>query len=253
MHALIVDDEELARVTLRALIKEFCPAVTRLTEASNVLQAVELIKSKAPQLVFLDIEMPNISGLQLPSFFQEGELDFQIIFTTAYSQYAVEAFRLSAVDYLLKPISIDQLQVAVEKAKKQAQFNTKPITALQENLQHQSIRRLVVPTSDSLEFIAVEQIRWFMAQGAYTEIHLYNNQKILVSKNLKTFQKLEDYSHFFKPHRSYLINVHSIQRFSQTDNVIVLDNKETVPLSKRKKKAFLALIKTLDLGYQGGI
>lgn len=246
MHALIVDDEEFARITLRELIKEFCPEITTLTEASNVLQAVDIIKTKSPNLVFLDIEMPNISGLQLPSFFTEDTLDFQIVFTTAYSQYAVEAFRLSAVDYLLKPISIDHLQIAVKKAKEQQKLNNKNITTLQENLNHQLIKKLVVPTSDSLEFIDVEEIRFFAAQGAYTSIHLYSDRKILVSKNLKTFQKLEEYSHFFKSHRSYMININSIQRFSQVDNLIILDNKEEIPLSKRKKNDFMNLIKQLD-------
>lgn len=249
MHVLIVDDEDFARITLRELLKEFCPEVTMILEASNVLQAVETIKNQSPKLVFLDIEMPNISGLQLPTFFKEDELDFQIVFTTAYSQYAIEAFRLSAVDYLLKPINIEQLQEAVKKVKKHQQLHQKSIVALQENLNNQLIKRLVLPTAEGLEFIAVDQIRFIAAEGAYSNIHLYPNRRIMVSKNLKTFQKLEEYSHFFKCHRSYIINVNAIKRFSQIDHLIVLDNDKTVPLSKRKKSTFLSLVKTLDIGF----
>lgn len=252
MKAIIVDDENLARRSLRQLIQEFCPEIVLLGEAASVAEALKLIKENPPELIFLDIEMPTISGLQLPSLLQAElpKLKLHIIFTTAYSKYAVEAFRLAAIDYLLKPININQLQEAIQKAKDQQDQNLEALPVLQENLASSYIKRLVIPTSKGLEFLAVDQIRMLVAEGSYTNIYLYDGRRLVVSKNLKEFQKLEAHSHFFKCHRSYLINVNAIRQFSQVDGqYITLDNGEKVPLSKRRKALFLDLIKKRDFGF----
>lgn len=245
MRALIVDDEALARTTLKAFVEDYCPEITIVGEAANVPEAIKLISKLKPNLVFLDIEMPKISGLELPSFFEKEELDFQIIFTTAYSQYAVEAFRLSAVDYLLKPIDIEQLQEAVQKAlaKKAQPIQQENIRALQENLRDNNLKRLVIPTTEGFEFIAIKDIESLQAEGSYTNISLSNKQSFIVSKNLKEFQKLEQYGHFFKCHRSHIINMHAIKQFVRTDGgYIIMKSGQMVPISKRRKNDFLELI-----------
>jgi len=248
MRALIVDDEALARTTLKAFIEDYCPELTIVGEASNVPEAIKLIGKLNPALIFLDIEMPKISGLELPSFFEDDELDFQIIFTTAYSQYAVEAFRLSAVDYLLKPIEIEQLQEAVQRAieHKTPATQQKNIKALQENLNDNHLQRLVVPTADGFEFIEIKDIESLQAEGSYTKIKLSNKKTLIVSRNLKEFQKLEQYGHFFKCHRSHIVNLSAIKQFVRTDGgYIVMNTGDNIPISKRRKNEFLELIEQL--------
>lgn len=246
MKVLIIDDESLARKTLQSFIEEYCTDLQIVGQAANVPEAIKLIAQKKPELLFLDIEMPKISGLELLSFFEQDEVDFQIIFTTAYSQYAVEAFKLSAVDYLLKPINIKQLQSAVKKATINQKVQQQSISALQENLKQQNIQRIVFPTSNGFDFFDVENIKMLKAEGAYTEAHLSNGQKLLVSKSLGEFAKLEKYGPFFKCHRSYMINTNKIKQYYRNDGgYIILKTGEKVPLSKRRRNDFMTILEKM--------
>jgi two-component system LytT family response regulator len=244
MKALIVDDEYLARTTLHKLIVEFCPAITSVEEAEDVPHAISHIRASKPDIVFLDIEMPGISGIHLVDYLDKKELTFKIIFITAYSKYAVEAFRLSAIDYLLKPVSINELKKAVEKT----YVGNKNIEVLQENLKDNEIKRIVVSTGSGREFIRVQDIYYLEAEGAYTYIHLKSGKRLIISKGLKEFKQLSDNGLFFKCHRSYMINIAFIKGLTTEKGLfIILEKEQSIPLSKRKKTEFIDLVNQLDL------
>lgn len=172
---------------------------------------------------------------------------FATIFTTAYSDYALQAFQVSAVDYLLKPIQIDLLIKAVEKAQKQLEtaLPAKPIQTLQINLQNTHITRLALPTAEGFVFIEVVDIICLKAEGAYTEVVMTENKKYLVSKNLKSFENILTHSWFFRPHRSYFINLNKVKQYNKQDGgYIVMDSDDTINIAKDRKDAFLKVYQT---------
>jgi two-component system LytT family response regulator len=203
MKALVVDDEARARRILEELLKEYCPQVTEIITAEDVPSAVKAINQYKPVLVFLDIEMPQFNGFQLFDFLHE--VNFATIFTTAYSEYAIQAFQVSAIDYLLKPIQVDLLIKAVEKAEKQVEntLPTQQIQTLQENMQSPYIKRLALPVAEGLVFIEVKDIVCLKADGSYTEVVLGKNKRYLVSKNLKSFEDVLVHSFFFRPQKAF--------------------------------------------------
>ena len=250
LKAIIVDDEERARNTLSTLIHEFCPEVIVQEKCSNVPDAVEKIKALKPDLVFLDIEMPEYNGFELFDFFDE--ITFEVIFVTAYDQYAIKAFEVSAVDYLLKPVEIELLQKAVQKAEKRNSLNdTKgQISILKSTYKGEDIKKIALPLMDGLTFVELSDIALFMADGAYTNVVFKNKNKILVSKRLKFFEDLlENRPVFFRAHRSSLINLNSMQKYFKGKNVILMDNGIEISLSRDRKQEFENLLKELEISY----
>ncbi|MFY0675382.1 MAG: response regulator transcription factor [Bacteroidia bacterium] len=245
MRAIIIDDEGKARRILEALIDQNCEDVDVVGVADDVPSGVKAINKEYPDVVFLDIEMPGYSGFQLLDFFDE--IDFDIIFTTAYSEHALKAFEVSAIDYLLKPIQIDQLVKAVNKvrAKKAAQINEK-IDTLKENLKGNKIAKIALPVADGLLFVKPEEILYLKAESSYTNIYLIENKTILVSKTLKEFEKLIDHPHFMRIHRSYFVNLNHIKQYYKSEGGhIEMINGDIVYFSKDKKEEMLAAFKTL--------
>lgn len=244
LKAILVDDEESARNVLTNLLTRFCPQIEIIQSCTNVLSAVEAIKEHQPDVVFLDIEMPNYAGYELVSFFEN--VNFEIIFVTAYDKYAIKAFEISAVDYLLKPVEIDRLKQAVEKltSKAELQSSSKNYNALKENLKSEHVSKLVVRKNDSQEVIAIEDIIAIEAQEAYSCIHT-NSATHLMSKNLKHFETiLEQNTSFFRSHKSWIINLNNVQSFSKTKLEIELNNNIVAKLSKYKKPDFeIAIMK----------
>ena len=154
MKALIIDDEKKARQVLRILIEENCPKVTEILEADNLLSGVDLIKNETPNIVFLDIEMPEHSGLEILNFIEKETYNFEIIFTTAYSEYAIQAFQLSAIDYLLKPVRPNQVKEAIDKAISilgNTQIN-KRLLELKESLKNSNFKKIGLPNADGIKF-----------------------------------------------------------------------------------------------------
>ncbi|MGH1384064.1 LytR/AlgR family response regulator transcription factor [Kordia sp.] len=249
MKVIIIDDERKARNLLRILISENCPKITEIFEAEDLLSGVELIKKEQPQIVFLDIEMPQHSGLEILNFIEKDNFNFEIIFTTAYSEYAIKAFQLSAIDYLLKPVRASQIQEAVEKALKhigKSQINIK-LEELKKSLASSNFNKIGLPFSDGFKFVDFNEIILLEADGMYTKITTINDSEILVSKPLKHFVSLlEKISTFYKPHRSYLINLKYIKEYIKKDGgYIIMDNNETVSISKDKKEEFLAIVQNI--------
>jgi two-component system LytT family response regulator len=242
--AIIIDDEERARRTLQLMLENFCPNVAISGTYSNVPDGVLAINKLKPNIVFLDIEMPQYNGFELLGFFQD--INFEIIFVTAYNQYALKAFEVSAVDYLLKPIDGDLLAKAVEKAAKrigttQMQENLK---TLKQNTETDTFSRIALPVSEGLLFVEVEDIVLLEAEGSYTNVHLRNKEVLFVSKGLSFFEQiLSTRKTFYRCHRSYLLNIKFIKKLNRNEGHVELDNGKKVPISRDKKSDFEQLLK----------
>lgn len=239
MKAIIVDDESHSRSLLLNTIKEHCKEIEIIAEAENVKEAVKLIHKHQIELVFLDIEMPNENGFALFEYFDNPT--FATIFCTAYSEYALNAFEVSAIDYLLKPVSISKIQAAVEKAIKTRGQNLilQHINILRENLTVHQLQKIALPLSDGLIFVKVNDILYFEADGSYTHV-ITNKEKFMVCKKIKEFHELlSDDSRFFRVHRSYLINIQQIKKYSKKEGAtLVFDNNKVIPIAREKKNDF---------------
>ncbi len=244
IKTILVDDERRALNLMTELLNQYFTDVEILDACNNVKDAVDSIKKHQPDLVFLDIEMPNYSGFDLLSFFDK--VDFEVIFVTAYDQYALKAIKASAIDYILKPIKISDLRNSIERVQKLLEKKNNKITLLEfENRlkNNNQIQRITVPTNDGYIFLKVDEIICINAEGAYSQIITSDNRKIFVSKSISLFSNyLEDNLHFFKVHRSHIINIQFILRYSKKDNLIHLTNDIKITVSRSKKKEFEELI-----------
>ncbi|WP_026998994.1 LytR/AlgR family response regulator transcription factor [Eisenibacter elegans] len=239
LKALIVDDEAKARNILAQLLQEYCPQVTVVESCVDVPTAVKAIYKHSPDVVFLDVEMPGYDGFQLLDFFEE--VNFQVIFTTAYQEHALRAFQVSAVDYLLKPIQIELLCKAVEKLHTSPRQSAEQLQLLREAATpQQPLERIALPVAEGLLFVDVQDIIYLMAEGAYTKIILQDRAPLLISRNVKSFEEMLPTTVFFRAHRSYLINLRRIKQYVRQDGgYIVMDNGDSVSLSREKKEEFL--------------
>jgi two-component system, LytTR family, response regulator len=253
LRAIIIDDETNARESLTQLLAFVCPEVEICGEAKNVDLGIQLIEKQRPNLVFLDIQMPGKTGFDLLTSFEN--IDFGVIFTTAYQEYAVKAFRFSAIDYLLKPIDPDELQNAVEKYKNQTEsIDQQQIKILQEYMddststgitqrQKNGNHRIALPTAEGLHFVMMDDIIHCESLGAYTKFYLTNAKPIVVSKILKEYDEILENYYFFRVHQSNIINLEHIKRYVKGDGgqVWMSDNSE-IEVSRRRKDEFLALL-----------
>lgn len=245
IRALIVDDEESARNILFNLLQTYRNDIDIIGQCENVVQAVEFIKENKPDLVFLDIEMPNYSGLELVQFFEE--ISFDIIFITAYHQFAIKAFEISAFDYLLKPIEIARLDSAIKKyiVKSHQQLEAINYKTLKENLSQNCLSKLIVSQQGGQKAILLSDLIALQANEAYTTIYDANGQQYTMSKNLKYFeQQFSDNKDFLRVHKSWLVNAQHIRKYSSTDFSIYLSLNIEAKLSKYKKAEFDAWYKS---------
>lgn len=236
--AILVDDESSARDVLENLLARFCPGVKLLAKCSNVEQAVESIKLHQPDLVFLDIEMPNYAGYEIVDFFTE--INFEMIFVTAYDQYAIKAFEVSAVDYLLKPIEIDRLKEAVARSSQRIgqASASEGISHLKNTLHEKIIRSILVTKNGNQYVLELNDIIAIEAQESYSTIYTLND-RFVMSKNLKYFERtLEGNPEFIRVHKSWMINRQFIVNYSKSELQINLEGGITAKLSKYKKAEF---------------
>ena len=246
MKAIIIDDEKRARVSLALLIQEYCPNVEIVAECENLSQGVKAIRKHNPDLVLLDIEMPGHSGLELLDFFDENDVNFSIIFTTAYNEYALKAFKFSAVDYLLKPIIPEELADAIQRVAKQKQ-RFENFRAFKENLQQETLTKIAVPSGNTLLFLETNKIMYIKGEGAYSEVFCNDRTKQLISRNLKNFEDiLCSDSRFLRIHKSYIVNFNFVTAFNKSDGgSIVLENKIQIPVSPDKSQTILDQIQII--------
>ena len=244
IKAIIIDDEERARRVLSSLIEKYCSEdIEIISQCANVPEGVLEINRKKPDVVFLDIEMPNYSGFELLEFFKDVE--FEIIFVTAYNKYALRAFEVSAVDYLLKPIRIDQLEKAVKKLQNKLHLTMYDrLELLKANIQTEKIKKIAIPVSDGLVLVKVSQISHIDAEGSYAKLYLIDGTNILVSKKLKYFEYLlSNQKNFYRIHRSHLINIQYVKKYNRHENMIILENNQRVKVARDNKVEFEEKIK----------
>lgn len=241
IKAIIIDDESRARNILQILIKKHTPSVSSIYTADSAMEGLKLIDQHEPHLVFLDIEMPFMDGFDLLA--EIGQRKFDVIFTTAYDQYAIKAIRFSALDYLLKPISPDELKKAVDRfleKKNLKNENGKLYKNLLYNMDNLNADtpRLAISTQEGVALLDVKKIIFCEASSNYTIFHLIGNKRFVASKTLKEYDEiLADYG-FFRVHKSSLVNLSQITSFSHTDGIL-LSNGDSVQVSRRKKQLLL--------------
>jgi len=238
IRTLLVDDEELSRLTLSNFINKYTPEIQIEAEAENIKQAKQLILELKPDLVFLDVEMPFGNAFDLLE--ELSEIDFQVVFVTAYSHYALKALNFSASYYLLKPIDIDELVAAVAKVKehlndKQHKLHTEIL--LQNIKNENSLQRLVLPMLEGFEVVKTKDIVLCHADGNYTEFYFTDGNKKIVSRNLKFFEALLQDHGFLRVHKSYLVNLNEVTAYQKgKGGLLVLSNAMEVEVSPNKKQ-----------------
>ncbi|HXB91849.1 MAG TPA: LytTR family DNA-binding domain-containing protein [Puia sp.] len=244
IKAILIDDELSSLQNLEQKITEFCPGVKVVATIERPEEALFLIRHHRPDVIFLDIEMPRMNGFRMLS--ELGNYNFEIIFTTAYNHYAVDAIRISAFDYLTKPVSIPDLQEAVNRLARSLNTRTKErLDILKQSLNDVSNpgNKIAVPTSEGLEFILIKDIVRIESSSNYSRIHFVKGAPILVTKQLKDFEEILFPYRFFRVHNSHLINLGYIRKYIRGEGgIVVMENGDEVDVSRRKKDDFLRLI-----------
>lgn len=248
IKAIIIDDVEKARSALKSDIKTYCPTVQVIGEADGVETGLQLIKNTTPDVIFLDIRMSDGSGFDLiAKLRQQGSIPFQIIFTTAYDEYAIKAFKFSAIDYLLKPVDHEDLIQAVQKIK-----TTDVQSSLKENMElllesmksiKTSNKRIALNSIDKIQVVNVDDIIQCESQKNYTLFYLTNKKQVLVTRTLKEFEDMLEGDNFLRVHHSHLINVKHLKEYVKTDGgYAMMSDGSQVPVSVRKKEHLLSLL-----------
>lgn len=244
LKAVLVDDELSSLQNLQQKLKEFCPDVEVTATAQKPEDAILLIRQHKPDVIFLDIEMPRMNGFRMLD--ELGEYNFDIIFTTAYNHYAVDAIRISAFDYLTKPVAIKDLQNAVERLSKHRKLQTKDkMDLLRSSLSSAKSQdeKIAVPTSDGLEFIPIKNIVHIESSSNYSKLFFSDGKNILVTKLLGEFEEILAAYNFFRVHNSHLINLNYIKKYIRGEGgQVVMQNGDVIDVARRKKEEFLKLI-----------
>ena len=245
IRAVIIDDEHYGREALKSALENYCPEVSVVEICKSPEQGITAIIQLQPDLVFIDIEMPKMSGFDLLQ--QLAPINFEVIFVTSYDQYAIKAFKFSALDYLLKPLDVDDLKHAVKKAIKHIETGggTYRYESVLNNIHYKSgkIEKLAVPTLEGIDFFKTDDIIYCQADGNYTTLYLMNKQEEVISKNLKDFENLLAGSGFCRVHNSYLINMQHVEKYIKGEGgYVLLTEDHHVDISRRRKEAFLRLL-----------
>ncbi len=241
MKALVVDDENKSRSTLIKSIEKYASDIEIVGDAASVVEALKKIKELQPDLLFLDVHLPDGSGFDILELLPN--LHFKIIFVSAYDKYAIDAFKFSAIDYLLKPVEPDLLVRAIEKSKKENKLQSMEgkLNVLLSN--RQQIEKIALPSSNGLELVKVNDIIYCQADSNYTIFHLSDGQKILVSRSLKEYDEILSPQGFFRIHQSYLIKLSYVKKYIKGEGgTAILENGKELDVSRRRKDGFLKAI-----------
>lgn len=247
MKVVLIEDNPAARRSFSQLLEEYCPDVKLIGEAENVAKGLDLLTNCSPDLVFLDIEMPD--GTSFDILRKLPEINFQIIFASSHEKYALRAIKFSAIDYILKPIDPEELVNAIEKAKSEL-TNHKTSQKVQTlihntNNQEKDPTRLVLKDKYGIQIVPVKDIIHLEANGSYTKFYIHEQDSLLVSKGLKDYENILSSQQFFRCHQSHLINLDYLLRYDKRDgDYLVLKDKSKIPLATRKKESLLRIINT---------
>ena len=243
LRAILIDDDQSNLSALSEKLLKHCPQVEVIRRCDNGEEGIKAIESEKPDVVFLDIEMPVMNGFVMLQ--QLKYRNFELIFVTAYDHYAIKAIRYSALDYLVKPVEIDDLKAAITKAEanRNSRNSQLQMELLLEHLNNQQPKRITIPTSDGLRFINVEDIVYLEASNNYTHIYLSTNQKLLVSRTLKDFEDILPSETFLRIHHSTIINKFYVEKYIRGEGgQVVMRHGKVLDVSKRKKSEFLLAI-----------
>jgi two-component system, LytTR family, response regulator len=245
---LIIDDEKNGRENLSGLIRQYCPQLNIVAEAASVDEAIQKIGQFQPRIIFLDIEMPGGNGFKLLEHFTI--FPFEVIFVTAYDNYAIKAIRFSASDYILKPINLNELIAAVENVCTHINRKTENdrIRQLYQNTLHPDNARIGIPVSDRIEFVEVKTIIRCQGESNYTHLYFIGKKPMLVAKSLVEFEELlADYG-FIRVHKSHLVNLNYVTSILKNDGgTLVLSNGDSVLISRRRKDFVTESLKNLNI------
>jgi two-component system, LytTR family, response regulator len=243
MKAFILDDEKHCRQVMETLLKKYCPEVEAIESYADPLSALEAVSNFHPDIVFLDIEMPGMSGFEWLS--QCHDRNFEVVFTTAYNEYAIKAIKHSALDYLLKPVDKDELILAIQKAKREKQQQPESrINQLLDSLQMPKAgKRFAIPTLEGLTLINPDEILYVKSDGPYSHFYFTDKRKMVISKTLKEAEDVLPVQDFFRIHHSYLVNMKYVQQYLRGEGgEVILTNGESIPVARSRKQEFLSLL-----------
>ena len=247
IKAIVIDDEDKSRQSLRLLLEKYCEAVSVVGIANSVAEGVKLIEKETPDVVFLDVIMPNETGFGI---FEKFELiNFHIVFTTGHEEYAIKAIKHNAFDYLLKPIAVDDLQncinkIVLHKEKNEGKDSKKNIP----NIQFNNNKRIAIPDATGLRFVDINNIIKLVADKNYTTIQLTNNEKYVVAKPLRDYETLLSQTNFMRVHDSYIVNLQLVSSYRKGEGgfLTMCDNSE-VEVSRRRKQELITRLSIISL------
>jgi len=242
IRTVLIEDEDHSRMMLRGLLREHCRQLTIVGEGDSVKTGLTAIVEHKPQLVFLDIELQSETSFEILE--RLPEINFELVFTTAFDHYALKAIKFCAIDYLLKPIDLNELLIAVTKAEKRLrhEYLNENLENLVNNLKtgSQNNHRIALPTLEGLLFVNVSDIIYCESSGPYTKFILKQSEKIMTSRHLKEYEDLLNGYNFFRIHKSYLVNLHEIQKYVRGDGGhLIMSNGAALSVSRQRKEEFM--------------
>lgn len=247
IDTIIVEDDESCAFTLKQLLNDHCKNINVIDTVRNVASAVDLITKKSPNLVFLDIKLDRENAFDILN--QIKNINFELIFTTAFDGYAVKAFEFSALDYLLKPVTIDRLKKAIDKTQEKLtikEFSSKNFDVFFENIKNANnigLSKIIFPTFHGKIFVQLNNIIRFEADGKYTWVYSVNEDKKLISEPIKKYQDLLEEYNFFRVHKHHLINLKHIKEFIRNiGGYVIMSDESHISISKRKMESFLSQV-----------
>lgn len=248
IKAILIEDDEILRKGLQEMLQLYAPNFEVIAEADTVASAVELLSKNEPEVVFLDIMLIGGTGFDVLKQYQEknGFPKFQLVFITAFEEYAIKAFRMSALDYLLKPIDPDELKEVVRKIEKAKSLSPASFELLVDHLGKQNTnKKIALATAEGIHIVLIDDIVYAQADSNYTTIVLNNKKQIIVSKPLKEYEDLLFDKGFLRIHQSYLVNTQYVQFFDKIEYMVQLNTNDILPVASRKKELLLQTIAKL--------
>ncbi|NTW32046.1 MAG: response regulator transcription factor [Bacteroidetes bacterium] len=249
IKAIIIDDEKTSRDTLSGLLRRYCKNVEIIAEADGYFSGIEVLKKYKPDVIFLDIQMPDGSGLKLLEDIEN--ITFEVIFATAFDQFAIKAIKYSALDYLLKPINPEDLINSIEKLEKKLQkgldnTSMKFLLSTIKNPNYSTQKKIALSTSEGIHIIDIDNIIRCQSDDYYTRFFLKDGKVIMVSKTLKENEELLSDYNFIRPHKSHLINLKYVKSYMRVDGgCIIMTDGSNIPVSRRKREQILDIINHL--------
>jgi len=243
LKVLIIDDEADAIDVLESIIEVNKHDYEIVAKTTNPVKGIELILKHKPDVVFLDIEMPELNGFQVLESIPV--IDFEIIFATAYENYAIKAIKENAIDYILKPVTIPEVLDALKKVKRKKHERKDSVDnykALLKSLNSNQLQRIKIPTSSGFELIEIDDLIYLEADGSYTTAYLKKEVKLVISKSIKQLEFLLNHNCFYRTHRSYIVNVNQLKRFDRDQYSLIMSNDSLVPLSRRRYDEFISFL-----------